>query len=535
MIKIDNPSTGGGSSVSGTGITKADSGVLSVISTGANGQVLQSAGGNTYAWADLGTASHNAVTIGTPANGLAVDANQVVSINTATLVLNGVFTSDNLTSLNGKWAVQTTGAISATTPISVTASRQALGGALAITINTANLVPYAGATSNLDLGAYGLTVNAAVVGTLAGVIKGVAGVLSGIGTGTATQYLQGDLTWDTAPGGSSITTANIIIGNPVLTVSGGTGAVNNANVTISITTTNVSSTSSDLAIANSGGVLNAIAISLTTGALTGTAPVTVGACRVLGSASVIALTTSNLASSSSDLVVSAGGTGCVVKAVSLSITTGVLSVVAPLTTDNGRRVLGGALQIGINTANIPVYVGATSALNLGSQQFISTGLVNLRSATVCVQTGTSVTLTSAGALCVDTHVTTGAMLGFYADAQYRLPAYQTKSFVIDTPDATADFILWKVPYAVTLKEVHVVVTAGVSTSVVGFLDESTDGHGAGATACSSDVTAYAGTNMLTAVFDNAGIAAGNYLKWHTTSGGTANSMCCSFTYTVDAV
>jgi hypothetical protein len=217
------------------------------------------------------------------------------------------------------------------------------------------------------------------------------------------------------------------------------------------------------------------------------------------------------------------------------LTTGILSVVAPLTTDNGRRVLGGNLQIGINTGNMVVYVGATSALNVGSQQFISAGLVNLRSSTICIQTGTSISLTSAGAICVDTSVTTGSMFGFYGDAEYRLPAYQSKSFVIDNPDANSDYILWKVPYNITLKAVHVVVTAGASTSVVGFLDESTDAHGAGATACSSNVTAYAGTNMTTQVFDNAGIAAGNYLKWHTTSGGTANSMCCTFNYTVDAV
>lgn len=51
----------------------------------------------------------------------------------------------------------TTGSLSATTPLSVTSGRQVLGGSASITIDTANLVPYVGANSNVNLGSYFLT------------------------------------------------------------------------------------------------------------------------------------------------------------------------------------------------------------------------------------------------------------------------------------------------------------------------------------------------------------------------------------------
>jgi hypothetical protein len=46
----------------------------------------------------------------------------------------------------------TTGTVSATTPLTVTAGRYVLGGALALDIDTSNLVPYVGATTNVNLG-----------------------------------------------------------------------------------------------------------------------------------------------------------------------------------------------------------------------------------------------------------------------------------------------------------------------------------------------------------------------------------------------
>ena len=60
----------------------------------------------------------------------------------------------------------------------------------------------------------GVTANSLTIGTEGGVLKSVAGQVSGIGTGTATQYLRGDLSFQTPPYPWGTPSKSFIISNP---------------------------------------------------------------------------------------------------------------------------------------------------------------------------------------------------------------------------------------------------------------------------------------------------------------------------------
>ncbi len=108
----------------------------------------------------------------------------------------------------------------------------------------------------------------------------------------------------------------------------------------------------------------------------------------------------------------------------------------------------------------------------------------------------------------------------------------SKSFVITSPTAASDSPVWRAPAAITITAVHVLCIDG--TNIVGQLWEY-DANGAnGATVDASDITGTAGTNVNDdGALSNAGIAAGNYLGWKTTSvDGAVTRVIITFDYTV---
>ena len=151
-----------------------------------------------------------------------------------------------------------------------------------------------------------------------------------------------------------------------------------------------------------------------------------------------------------------------------------------------------------------------------------------------IPNGANPTVSAAGQVSVDTSATSGAMMRFYGDAAYALPAYKSKSFVIGSPADTHDFPLWRVPYAITIRAIHVLCIGG--TLVTGGLDEA-DGNGANAAAIDADITSNAGTSASDdGSLTNPTVDAGDYLNWHTTtSTGSPASATVTFEYTVNSV
>ena len=96
-----------------------------------------------------------------------------------------------------------------------------------------------------------------------------------------------------------------------------------------------------------------------------------------------------------------------------------------------------------------------------------------------------------------------------------------------------DYPLWKLPHAVTIQAMNCYSSGD---NVVGSLDECTGTGGicSGVTTVVADVTCTADTNVATTSFTNAGIAAGNWIRWHTTSHtGTNTFLSVCVDYTVD--
>lgn len=155
-------------------------------------------------------------------------------------------------------------------------------------------------------------------------------------------------------------------------------------------------------------------------------------------------------------------------------------------------------------------------------------------ASLTIPNGTNPTVSAAGQISIDSEGTTESAIRFYADAEYVVPARYTKSFTITSPIATDDYPVWRTPYAITIRAIHVLCVGG--TNVVGGLDEA-DGNGASSAAVDSDITGSAGTNANDdGALSNPTLDAGDYLMWHTTSiSGTPTSVTITFEYTVDAV
>lgn len=141
------------------------------------------------------------------------------------------------------------------------------------------------------------------------------------------------------------------------------------------------------------------------------------------------------------------------------------------------------------------------------------------------------TVDAAGETAIDTTTGVGSGIRYYTDAEYFEPAWKSKSFVIISPSDGDDFSVWRVPYAVTIKAIHVLTSGG--TSVVGGLDEG-DANGANAVAVDADITGSAGTNANDdGSLTNAAIDSGDYINWHTTTiNGSPDRTTITFDYIV---
>ena len=144
--------------------------------------------------------------------------------------------------------------------------------------------------------------------------------------------------------------------------------------------------------------------------------------------------------------------------------------------------------------------------------------------------GTGPTVDAAGKIAIDT---TNDQLDYYGGAKRVISYIHSKSFVIDAATSTADYVLWRAPYAVTITAIHVRCTGG--TNVIGGLDEG-DSNGTNVVAVDSDITASAGTMAADdGSLTNPTIASGRTVNWHTTSvSGTNTSLMVTFEYTIDA-
>lgn len=90
----------------------------------------------------------------------------------------------------------------------------------------------------------------------------------------------------------------------------------------------------------------------------------------------------------------------------------------------------------------------------------------------------------------------------------------TKSFIINEPTATDDFLIWRTPVAITIIAIHGVLLTG--TNVIGGIDEC-DSNGANCVAVDSDITFNGSLDSDDGSLTNATIDAGDWIRWHTTS------------------
>lgn len=91
---------------------------------------------------------------------------------------------------------------------------------------------------------------------------------------------------------------------------------------------------------------------------------------------------------------------------------------------------------------------------------------------------------------------------------------QTKSFIINEPTASDDFLIWRTPYAITITAIHGVLLTG--TNVIGGIDEC-DSNGANCVAVDADITFNGSLDSDDGSLTNGAIDAGDWIRWHTTS------------------
>lgn len=188
-----------------------------------------------------------------------------------------------------------------------------------------------------------------------------------------------------------------------------------------------------------------------------------------------------------------------------------------------------------NTAIISSDVGVakTALTNRVSQDAVLTTLtVNT---TAIIPNGANPTVSATGQIAIDTSAASGDAIRYYGDAQYVLPAYQSKSIVVIAPDVSSDMSVWLVPYDITIRKIRLFCKDG--TSIIGGLLEC-DNTGSN---CVSVDTALLSANANTIAADdgslsNPGISAGNILSWDTgTTTGSVNYELVTYEYTIDAV
>jgi len=172
--------------------------------------------------------------------------------------------------------------------------------------------------------------------------------------------------------------------------------------------------------------------------------------------------------------------------------------------------LNAAAQTAAQTNYVRVYASAASALAVDID--------------VSGSPTTVLTLSSAGNLVLTGSIQAASYVG--------LPAVTySRSFIITNPTTASDGPIWRVPVAITITAVHVLVVGG--TNIIGQLWEY-DANGAnGATVDSADITGLTTNVNDDGTLSNAGIAANNYLGWKTTSvSGAVTQAIITFEYTL---
>ena len=112
------------------------------------------------------------------------------------------------------------------------------------------------------------------------------------------------------------------------------------------------------------------------------------------------------------------------------------------------------------------------------------------------------------------HVTSAQADSAYVSRKEMRSRDQVKSFVIQTIDSDHDIKLWKTPVAITIDSIFGQCDGG--TNVIGALDEYDWDNTDLVAVVNADWT-FTTTYQAIGSFTNAGIAAKNHLKWHTTS------------------
>ncbi|MDD5387607.1 MAG: hypothetical protein PHQ22_10480 [Sulfuricurvum sp.] len=142
--------------------------------------------------------------------------------------------------------------------------------------------------------------------------------------------------------------------------------------------------------------------------------------------------------------------------------------------------------------------------------------------------GTNPVALSSGQIAVDTSPLTGAAFQFYAGTMsYALMAIDSRGFPLLNPIDNERIPLWKIPSAIRVQNVYLLVTGG--TSLVGRVEEC-NGNGESCAAIHADITGTAGTTEKDAGINDAYITMGNYLAWKTT---TRTGVISSGTITID--
>lgn len=176
------------------------------------------------------------------------------------------------------------------------------------------------------------------------------------------------------------------------------------------------------------------------------------------------------------------------------------------------RVLVGAAQTEVGR-----FVGATGAVDFGSAT--STEIVSAANPTI----------DAAGEIGIVTGANALSGIRYYGDAARFIPAYQVKSFHITNPTATDDFLIAKMPYTITIREIHGVCHDGTSIAIV--LNEC-DSNGDNPVAICNSATVT--TSDTTATITNASVDAGDYMSYTCSNNtGSVTKALVTIYYTVD--
>ncbi len=106
---------------------------------------------------------------------------------------------------------------------------------------------------------------------------------------------------------------------------------------------------------------------------------------------------------------------------------------------------------------------------------------------------------------------------------------RTKTMVVNAATTADDYLLWRTPYKITIKNIRGVLLTG--TNVVGGLDEC-DSAGANPVAVDSDITFDGGLDSDDGSLTNATIDAGDWIKWHTTTVSSPGYLTVTIDYTI---